>query len=908
MLCRLWLVSCLAAARENFPAPGAVGSPAIRLSSYPHFRTALHIVLLLLAFPLAHAQTPTLVSIAVTPTNPSIASGTTQQFTATGTYSDNSSRDLTATATWTSTAPGVITINAAGFASAVAAGTATITATSSAISGSTNVTVGPGSVNYVYDDLGRLLGVIAPDGSAAIYNYDAVGNILSVTRKAATQISIIQFTPASGPVGTTVTIQGTGFSTTVSQNTVQFNGTAATVNSATTNQLAVIVPNGATTGPVSVTSPYGTATGSSFTVTQSTGAPTIVSFAPQIAGPGTPVVITGTNFNLSPNLNRVRVNITPQPITSVSATQLSTTVASSTTPGHIFLSTPQGRTVSQQDFFVPFNNHTANSVGFTGRFNFGGSQTVALNAGQIGMLLFDAHAGQKISLQISGSTFPLSNLWLFAPNGTAVLTTNFGTGGRVLDQISLPFDGTYTIGIDSDSNTGSVNLALNDESDVLGMVTIDGPPVTVTTTVAGQDARVYFTTKTTNQRVVLYVSNVSNPSAMLYLMKPDGTTQDGLGINNYQPGQVFFLDAETLAAAGTYQLWVQHASTNSGSETLQLASVPPDVTGTLTIPAAGSTGPGTTVTTTQAGQNASLTFSGTAGQKLSFNITNSSIGSNSNACYLRIYDPSHNIIAAANCGTGANPYLDTITLAATATYTVFIDPQITATGSVTVSINNVADVSGTIAIDGPPVTATTTVAGQDARLSFTTSTANQRVVLYARNVSTLNATVHLVKPDGTDQDVLYINAYQPGQVFYLDTETLAAAGTYQLWVQHNTTNIGSETLQLASVPADFTGSIAIGGAAVQVPTTGSLAAGQNAYLTFSGTAGQAVTVQASNNTISPVYVTLFDPSNNFVTAYYYGGSSFSLHSSSLPSTGTYTIKIDPQGSGAGSMTVTVTSP
>ena len=45
---------------------------------------------------------PTLASLAVTPANPSIAQGATQQFTATGTFSDGSKQDLTNSATWTS--------------------------------------------------------------------------------------------------------------------------------------------------------------------------------------------------------------------------------------------------------------------------------------------------------------------------------------------------------------------------------------------------------------------------------------------------------------------------------------------------------------------------------------------------------------------------------------------------------------------------------------------------------------------------------------------------------------------------------------------------------------------------------------------------------------------------------------
>jgi hypothetical protein len=87
----------------------------------------------------------TLVSIAVTPANPSITKGATQQFTATGTFSDNSTQALSSV-TWASAMPSVATINAAGLASGVSAGTSTISATSGAISGSTVLTVAPATL------------------------------------------------------------------------------------------------------------------------------------------------------------------------------------------------------------------------------------------------------------------------------------------------------------------------------------------------------------------------------------------------------------------------------------------------------------------------------------------------------------------------------------------------------------------------------------------------------------------------------------------------------------------------------------------------------------------------------------------------------------------------------------------
>jgi trimeric autotransporter adhesin len=80
-------------------------------------------------------------SIAVTPSNPSIAKGTTKQFAATGTYTDNSTQVLTTQATWSAATTSVATINSTGLATAVALGTSSISASLSGITGSTVLTV-----------------------------------------------------------------------------------------------------------------------------------------------------------------------------------------------------------------------------------------------------------------------------------------------------------------------------------------------------------------------------------------------------------------------------------------------------------------------------------------------------------------------------------------------------------------------------------------------------------------------------------------------------------------------------------------------------------------------------------------------------------------------------------------------
>ncbi|MBU4143154.1 Ig-like domain-containing protein, partial [Patescibacteria group bacterium] len=73
--------------------------------------------------------------------NPSLPLGNTVQFTASGSYSDGTTLNITAQVTWSSSNTSVATVNNSGLATAMATGTATITATSGSISGNTTLTI-----------------------------------------------------------------------------------------------------------------------------------------------------------------------------------------------------------------------------------------------------------------------------------------------------------------------------------------------------------------------------------------------------------------------------------------------------------------------------------------------------------------------------------------------------------------------------------------------------------------------------------------------------------------------------------------------------------------------------------------------------------------------------------------------
>ena len=110
--------------------------------------------------------------------------------------------------------------------------------------------------------------------------------------------------PASGPVGTSVTITGTNLTGVTA---VKFNGTTATFTTSTATSVTATVPAGATTGKITVTTPGGTATSATdFTVT--TGAVTKHKRSVTLALKGH-LVASGT-VKVADGFNACRSNVT----------------------------------------------------------------------------------------------------------------------------------------------------------------------------------------------------------------------------------------------------------------------------------------------------------------------------------------------------------------------------------------------------------------------------------------------------------------------------------------------------------------------------------------------------------------------------------------------------------------------
>ena len=754
---------------------------------------------------------------------------------------------------------------------------------------------GQTNIVNVYDDSGRLIAVIQPSGDVARYTYDAAGNLLSISRSSSSTVSVIHFTPTRGPVGTVVTIYGTGFSTTPSQNTVTFNGVTAAVTSSSATQIVTSVPSSATTGTIAVTSPAGSASSAtSFTVTSST-APTISSFSPTIGTTGTAISISGTNFETTAANNTTKFNATYASVSTSTSTSISTTVPAFGGSGKITVATPNGSATSANDFFIPPSPNSASDVAVTGRMISGESKTVTLSsANKIGMILFDGVAGQRPYIKVTSSSIGITTLSIYNPNGIQVNSGLFDTSGGSLDGSIFSATGTYAIVVDpAASYTGSITFTLYLSTDYSSTIATNGSGVGITTTTPGQNARLNFNA-TANQRVYLKITNVSmsggtNNWVNVSINKLNGSSLATTVVDTSGGA----IDTLTLPTAGTYYVYVDPTNASSGTATLTLYDVPADVTGTIS-----ANGSSLTATTTALGQNANYTFSGTANQRVYLKISSVSLsGGSPTWANVSIRKPDGtNLVSTTVSSSGQ---IDTTTLPSTGTYAVFVDPLNTCYGSVTLNLYDIpADDTGTITPGGASVTATTTTPGQNALRTFS-GTVDQRVSLNITNASLAGnswVTITIKKPDGSQLTSTVLDSSGG----FIDVKTLPTTGTYTIFIDPYASNTGSVTLTLYDVPADANTSTTINASAVGLTTT---VPGQNAYVTFSGTANQQVSVAFTSNTMGTVTATLVKPDGTSLTSSTSSASSFTFTTQTLPTTGTYTVKIDPSGTSMGSISV-----
>src|SRR5699024_3724842 len=158
--------------------------------------------------------------------------------------------------------------------------------------------------------------------------------------------------PTTGPVGTTVKINGHGFSPQADSNHVSFNGYKTDVLKADSTTLTVKVPKEATTGTIKVKVGDQTAEGPTFTVTKTSKTQVeVTDIAPKQGPVGTDVTIKGQNFSTTKKNNTVTFNGAKAAIKSASKTKLVVSVPQKATDGPVKV-TVNGQTASGPSFDI----------------------------------------------------------------------------------------------------------------------------------------------------------------------------------------------------------------------------------------------------------------------------------------------------------------------------------------------------------------------------------------------------------------------------------------------------------------------------------------------------------------------------------------------------------------------------
>jgi hypothetical protein len=415
----------------------------------------------------------TLVSIEVSPLTPSLANGLTRQFTATGTFTDNSTQDLTTQVTWASSDGAVATIsNAAssnGLATAISAGSTTVSATSGGVASSTSLTVTDATLVSIEvspatpsvanglpqqftatglftdnstQDLTTQVTWASSDGAVATVSNAASSNGLATTTAAGSTIVSAISGGVTGSTTLTVT-DATLVSIDVSPATPsvangltqQFTATGRFSDNSTqdlTTQVTWVSSDGA------VATVSNAASANGFTSTTATGGTTVSATSGGVTGE---TVLTVTDATL------VSIDVSPAPSLAKGLTQQFTAT------GHFTDSSTQDLTTqvtwASSDGAVATVSNAVSANGFATTIAVGSTTVSATSGGVTGETVLTVTDATLVSIDVSPATPSLAN----------GLTQQFTATGHFTDSSTQDLT-TQVTWVSSDGAVATVSNAV----------------------------------------------------------------------------------------------------------------------------------------------------------------------------------------------------------------------------------------------------------------------------------------------------------------------------------------------------------------------------------------------------------------------------------------------------------------
>ncbi|HST49687.1 IPT/TIG domain-containing protein, partial [Jatrophihabitans sp.] len=829
------------------------------------------------------------------------------------THSYDAAGNLTATTPSTGTGPqllsvtpqhatpgSTVTIRGANFSSTpsndqVSFGAATA-AVSSAAPGSLIVTVPSGAVS---GPVTVTVGGVTATGPS--FTVDPPGQAPTITGLSASQVGL----------GGILTISGSHFDPNPARDVVQINQTRAPVTAASASSLTVTVPQNAVgSGKVTLSTPAGSATSTADLYVLPAG------LAASTLDTGQRVTLPGAVTLATSGSGHVALAVFDASANSHLFVQEGTSSVPSCN-GTLAIYDPHGVTIGS-DSCAATNNYLDQLLPTAGSYTValstngsGGSLPITLNLvvdstspittdgtpktvttgiGQSANLTFTATAGQRVYVSITGNTARATScaiVTLLNPSRTSTASTSACSASAYIDTTTLTEAGSYTLVFNpGGTDTGSATVAVYTvPADAVVPVNADGSSHTVSTAL-GQAADFTFPA-TAGQRVLVGLSGGSYPNCFSALLRnPAGAQLNTV----WFCGAATYIDSTTLPAAGSYSVHLDPYGTDAGSVSVAIYTVAAD-----SSTAVNADGSSHTVTTSL-GQNADLTFTATAGQRVFVNVS----GGSYPTCFSVLLRNPAGAQLNAVWFCGAATYIDTTALPAAGSYSVHIDPYGTDAGSMSVAVYTVAaDSSTAVNADGSSHTVTTSL-GQSADLTFT-GAAGQKVFVNVSGGSYPNCfSIILRNPAGTQLNYVW---YCGGSAI-IDTTALPAAGTYSVHIDPSGTDTGSVSVAIKPVAADLNVPVSADGSSHTVTTS----LGQVADFTFTGSAGQKVFVNVSSGSYPNCFsIILRNPVGTQLNYVWYCGGSATIDTTTLAAAGTYSVHIDPSGTDTGSVSVAVST-
>lgn len=769
------------------------------------------------------------------------------------------------------------------------------------------------AARYVYDDNGRIIGVVDSTDHAARYRYDAAGNLLAVDA-AETDTTVFGMHPNRGSSGTTVNVLGNALSPAAGQQ-VAFGNTAVTsLLTATPSQLTFSVPEvAAGTYALALHTAMGVFELGNFEVTSALGAPTISSMSQDCARFDAVVSVTGSNFDVRPGATRVEVGGRLAQITGITSTSLNFRAPQHSPGGPVRVTTEAGSADSAYPLYlVTASGNPCLDLTAGTELQVDGGAISATLAGANKTLRFAFHAehGQWLSFHFANPSSSNFNVEaeILAPEGRRhalldVLGNRQESQRLKADSMSMHLSPIERTGF----HVLSLKLTTPSAVDFDARV-INSPMAYKNSAIGlqaspGQSLRLRYAAQAGDQLGLGLKAQNSTPDTMhsaVYFLDPDHIriTPEPASHAICPENMNCSLNIPTLIIAGDYPIiWAPQSQPSVAEATLWISDdrrpqLHPNFPQQIAI--------------NRIGQNARFPVYAEAGSGFSINVRDLTLIPAS-AVNFWLYAPDGTRVTT---GLTYNRYvgyfhapgvmISAFQLPMTGMYTAVLDPGSggLANGQI------VLDPGIPITVDGLPQTFITTHFGSGARFTID-GIAGQKIGVGIRNIELTPSvstwvSVRMYLPSGDlVTDTTLIMCYQqspshPG--CELDLGPLPVSGTY-VFVIDGSDNLNAarfEVLATSDVERDLSSSF---------KTISINRNGGNAKLYFDGTPGLAKTIHIKDQSTTPVNFgvtyNVLRPDGFPLVAPLYQAAHLSsstertLRIGDFPISGTYTVFVDP---------------